>query len=254
MRTLLLFSAGKDSMVAACRLVIQGQQVGLIAMNNGALAAPEHIDWAYQRLARVFGTQAITYEGVYNTRGTIMEFHKWYHDQTLTGLKETLGDCTPSQIQCFHCQTAMWAAAIAYARVHNYQSVAAGYLENDAFCTGSDLYVKDIRAVAEQFGIEVQLPCWDQTGTRDWQEQRDLEMEWAGLIPKVLEPKCLLGMPAPCINPGMKQQLKDYYDAHIQQRFVKEIGLLTEIFGTLKLDKVGAIEGFPENPFAKGEW
>lgn len=116
---------------------------------------------------------------------------------TIQHVGDTYPNLTLPQMQCLVCQTAMWAAAVAYAVGHKIPAIAAGYRKTDNFCTGLQAYAERITALAAEYGVAVVRPVWD---TEEWDSpggiSRDGELKDRGFEPQVLEPKCMLGMPA----------------------------------------------------------
>lgn len=197
---LLLYSGGKDSMYSACHFLTHGHKVHLISFNNGALLAEEHLLHGYDRLHKLWG-ENVKWEGVYGTAALMKRFiYDTYHEP-LSSIAKEYPTLTLTQLQCAVCQTCMWTAAISYARAKGLNSIACGYKSCDPFVTGSSNYVQALDAVCRQYSIEIVTPVWRNTVSN----LEDFHME-----PGVLEPQCMLGLPA------------DGTDKDVAVRFIRE--------------------------------
>lgn len=235
-RTLVLFSGGKDSFITACRLLSKGDYVGLISFNNGALAAEKNLLHGATRLVNRYGEDRVHYEGVYNTAATIALLSKWYNKANYAVIKANIPNLTPPQVTCLHCQTAMWVAAIAYALSHKFSTVCAGYLSTDCFCTGSNVYTQFIGNLGRSYGVEVKFPIWyADSGREDWETTRSMEMLQHNFEPAVLEPKCLLGMPADKLTEGAETDLGNYYSGFLKAVAHSQVLNLERIFESITL-------------------
>ena len=246
-RTLVMFSGGKDSFVTACRRVTAGDYVGLISFNNGSVMAEQNFQHGATRLINRFGEDRIHYEGVYNTAAIIMSLKKWYVDQPHNILAQELPSVSPTQVTCFHCQTAMWIAAIAYAKSKGFNTICAGYLDTDEFCTGSEAYIDTMRNLAGTAGVDVDMPVWHNArADMSWEVARDLEMSRMRFLPAVYEPKCILGMPSDPLTSRMQSALMQYYKNELRELVEEEVRKMIPIFDHMTLGKESII--VPEYP------
>lgn len=148
-----------------------------------------------------------------------------------------LGEKYPSlsycQARCLHCQTAMWVAAIAYAKAKEVKAIAAGYRRSDLFCTGYNRYRELMEMVAGNNRTALDFPVWDLYKDN---AERDLWMVCHGFGPAVLEPKCLLGTPS---RSGLPQEEREdlarYTEEHLIPRMQVLIEYLAPIFKVLRL-------------------
>lgn len=246
-RILVMFSGGKDSFVTACRLVADGDYVGLISFNNGSVMAEQNFAHGAARLVNRFGEDRIHFEGVYNTAAILMSLKKWYVDQTHETLVAHVPDVSPTQMTCFHCQTAMWIAAIAYAKSKDFDIICTGYRDTDEFCTGTEAYLDLVRNLADSQDILIDVPVWHhESSTMSWNVARDTEMSRRRFIPSVYEPKCILGMPSAPLTRAAQSSLMQYYENILSGLVKEEIEKMIPIFDHMELGPSSMI--IPEIP------
>ena len=221
---LLLFSGGKDSFISACREIYTGNRVILISFNNSAVIGEKNILHGVARLQRKYGDNRITYAGCYNT-GAIIQ-----------SLKDKWADI-PWSVLGEQYQTAMWIAAIAYARAKGIRQIDAGYKQSDPFCTGLSAFHQEIQALAEKHFCKIKFPVLDDSA---WVESpggiaRDYEMARYGFLHSVYEPKCMLGRPAPPMTPEMQLDMAKYFVNDLRQVAEAEIEQMIPVFRTIQL-------------------
>lgn len=229
----MLFSGGKDSFITACRVAGNGDRPVLISFNSGGMVAEENLLHGVTRLkARYCGVE---YAGVYPTVSIARRLEEYWTNASAAELGEKYPNLTYCQARCLHCQTAMWVAAIAYARAKNIKAIAAGYRKNDIFCTGDNRYRELMEIVAGNNRISLDFPVWDLYKN---DTERNLWMARNGFEPAVLEPKCLLGTPT---RNGFPQQERDdmihYTEEKLAHRMQAMIEGLGPMFKVLRLSE-----------------
>lgn len=231
---LTLFSGGMDSFITACRLVEQGHKVILINFNNGCVMQPGNILHGVTRLQNCYGKQAIEYAGCYMTYSTMQRLSGAWATSKWECLGHSYPNLTNAQIVCLHCQTAMWVAAIAYAKAETIHTIAAGYKKSDPFCTGHTGYIARIRDIAAKNACTIELPVWDDDA---WsvQNARALEMTDHGFQPTVLEPACALGRPVNPMTPDERRDLDAYFDNYLTEMATGLVERLIPVMTHIKL-------------------
>lgn len=234
-KTLVMFSGGKDSFLTACRLAEQGDHVTLLSFNNGAVVAEEHLSHGAARLKNRYRDR-VTWAGVYPTIGTLRAIDKHYINTSWKDLGKNYPDLSNAQVNCLHCQTAMWIAAIAYCKAKNLDRIAAGYKSCDPFCTGMPPWINHMKTAANSHGLDIITPLWE---TPEWGEfpdtGRDREMEHHMFLHSVLEPQCTIGRPVPNPTPEIIAQIERFFRDHISPFINDQITELTNILRCIKL-------------------
>lgn len=233
MKVLLMFSGGKDSFIAACKLVEQGYKTYLMMFNSGCIASEENVLHSSQRLRKRYGNE-IEMIGIRSTMATHLRISRPWKEFSVRDLSSRYPDVTGVQSQCFFCQTSMWIEAIAYCKAHNINKIATGYKSSDTFCTGNKQYLDFIREIASEYNIEVELPMWNFIDTKDGLDKRDQEMCARRFLPSVLEPKCTVGLPAKHkISDKEVEQLINYIKEYID--YIEMINKSSEILKHIKI-------------------
>lgn len=236
---LVLFSGGKDSFLAAVRLVWEGYRVVLLSANNGSICGENVFTHGAKRLMNKYGENRVYHVGVCSTAAIIMRMSREYADMPFREMAEKWPYLTGTQLNCLRCQSAMWVNAMAYCRAKGIHVAASGYQSTDRFCTGMEWYTSDIRALGHKNGIEVRFPVWKTDWhTQEGQDGRDREMLDYGFLPSVHEPKCMLGMPASGIEQDAVDDLMSYFHDGILPRMQGYIDHMVPIFENIRLSGI----------------
>lgn len=226
---LLMFSGGKDSFLAACKLVEEGYHVKLIMFNGGCIIGDENGISTAQRLVNKYG-ERVEIEGVRASVGTRMRVERPWKEMKIKELIKEFPDVNGVQSQCFFCQTSMWLEAIAYCLAKDIKHIACGYKSSDMFCTGSYAYIDMIKKLCINYEIELKLPMWYFDELEDLSDARNLEMAERWFMPAVIEPQCTVGVPVdePISDPEMGQ-LIFYFKTRVEYDMI-----ITKLKGILK--------------------
>lgn len=209
---LVLFSGGKDSLLAASRIVESDGKAVLVTMNNGALACERNVLYGAGMLADAYGPDAVSYAGACATAYAVQRLGEPWARMSAGEFGRRYPSLMPAQVQCLHCQTAMWTAATAFAKSRNIREAAAGYKSTDPFCTGCRPWLDRIERFLGTNGIKLSLPVWDFPGQDGEKRGRNLEMLASQAVPCVLEPKCLIGRPASPMSDDEVRDMSRYFD------------------------------------------
>lgn len=240
-KALVLYSGGKDSMLAACDLVAIGYEVVLLACNCGALVAEENLLHGVKQLKECFGADVVSYAGCSATAATMCRLSEYYTNTPVQDFAKNFPTLTPCQIRCLNCQSAIWVAAIAYAKARGIRTIACGYKATDEFCTGMQSYWDSLISIASRYEIALLRPEWDLV--TDY--ERDIKMIRYGLYPAVLEPKCLLGTPATPLSDTEREDLMNYFAENLYAEMLGQINNLSKIFKHLRLSPRAYISIYP---------
>lgn len=216
---LVLFSGGKDSFIATCRIIDRGYTACMFITNSGCVIGDENAVAMSKRIIRRYGEDKAILSGVRSTVATRMRIDREWKSCSTTELVRSYASVTGVQAQCFFCQTSMWLDAIAYCKAHFIDAIACGYKETDEFCTGSQEYLQFISNIARDYGINVHTPMWDFKQPKDAVDMRDQAMLLRGFVPQVLEPKCTVGLPVSSkITESEVEQLIDYINEYVDYK------------------------------------
>lgn len=234
---LILFSGGMDSFLTTCRLIRDGFKAVPILFNNGALVGETNVLHGIGRLTNRYGSDRVQYAGCYNTAALIQRINGYVMSAPWQGMARVYPNLTNAQVTCLNCQTAMWIAAIAYAKSHDIQKIACGYRKTDTRCTGHQGYIDVIATIAGQHGIELILPVWhDDAWLRHPSgDGRRTEMAEQGFEPQVYAPTCMLSVPVPSMTDTTKTEMDNYVRDVILPGISKRIDRAQSILAHIKL-------------------
>lgn len=187
----LLFSAGRDSFLAACRLVEDGYFVHLIGADNGCMSNVDGICETAKRLVEHYGTERILWGGVCSIASEFNRLRHVYGSFTLQELAAKYPALRPAQVTCLLCHTCMYHMAINYCHMVHVNMIAEGARANQRFIIVYPQMRERYERLAAQNGIGLLWPVYDVKS--DW--ERKLELAGRGFVPKTFEPQCWLGCP-----------------------------------------------------------
>lgn len=233
--TLVMFSGGKDSFLAAIREIAAGRRVVLVSFDSGHLVAHAYLRLCADRLSRRYGAERAEYLGCYNTTPTVSVLTQYWTHSTQAAVAAEYPDLTNCQVACLHCQVAMWVAAVALAEARGVRRVAAGYKASDEFCTGRPFFVDAMRDLAAARGIDAAFPVWDVGDDYE----RDCEIALHGFQPVRCEPKCLAGQPPrDGGDDALFDDMRRYLDERLVSEAARQVDHLRPIFRHVRLTDV----------------
>lgn len=188
---LVLFSGGKDSLLSTILLIEQGYKVKLAHYDNMCTIGCNNIKNGYQRLIKKYGTDKVEYIGTKNISCFFRNFIKEIYNMHINEIKEKYGNVSISQLNCLSCRLSMYIASIIICKKYNIKYVADGARNSQLFAIEQDEMLKLFKELFDKYNIELLLPVKDITD--DFEEKNQLLLR--GIIPKVNESQCLLGMP-----------------------------------------------------------
>jgi len=189
--TLLLFSGGRDSFLAACLLLEQGRRVRMVTFENGAGLQPWNAQHGASRIIERYGADRANFLGVASVAGFWREFFLPYFNLTPSEVLAEYGELTISQFHCLTCRVAMYLWSICYARQESITSIADGARHDQGFVVELPEFLAAFRALLAKHSIELLLPVYD----LDSDQYRKNLLLLRGFTPKVIEPQCLIGVP-----------------------------------------------------------
>lgn len=229
MNILVMFSGGKDSLLASCRLLNDNNNtLKLITFDNGCMFNCDSAIESTKRLQKKFGANRVNHVGVIKTIGISREFFMPYFNMKPLEQQEKYGCITPSQIHCLICKTSMYIYSIWMAVKNNCEVIATGDRWSQKFAIEQNIMIRNYKQLLNQFGnnkynLKLLNPVYDIES--DWDE--DNELIRYGFLPKVLEPKCMIGCPINNSVDGLVyESIEKYYLKEmlpkIQEKFLSE--------------------------------
>lgn len=222
---ILMLSGGRDSFLAACRLLEspENYKLKMVTFDNGCSCQSGNVKDVADRIIKKYGPDRCEYLGVINICGIWREFFLPYLNMKPIDQQCSFSGMTPSQFNCLTCRTSMYIASILLAKKNGAAYIAEGSREDQKFVIElPGMALERYPRLVESEGLELILPVYDLKD--DW--LRDNELLRRGFISKSKEPKCLLGVP---VRNSIDQSVIDgvhlYYDNVILPK-IKELDLL----------------------------
>lgn len=238
---LVLFSGGRDSFLTVSGYAARGKELRLLSINNGAILDEQYFVKAAKRLTKRF--KRVRMEGLYCTWSLLHRVNQSFYTSSLETLGSKYPLLTPAQLCCFHCQCAMWTAAISYAIMHNINYIAAGYKNGDHFCIGEHWFLEELQSLANEFSsqseqLNLVFPLYDVNISTI---EEDLLLTDFGFIPKFLEPQCTLGRPQQKMSEEESFQLHLYFKESVLNIMRREINSLKTVFAYISLSNTSTL-------------
>ena len=218
---ILMLSGGRDSFLAACRLLESPEQycVKMVTYDNGCSYQSGNASKVAERIIAKYGGDRAEYLGVRKISGIIREFFFPYFNMKPVDQSAAYSGMTPSQFHCLICRTSMYIYSIWLAEQEGAQYIAEGGRENQQFVIELPGMAKQrYPQLVRKAGKELLLPVYELDD--DW--ERDNELLRRGYLCKTYEAKCLIGVP---INGSIDQSVIDgvhaYYDEVVLPRIEK---------------------------------
>lgn len=188
-KALVLYSGGKDSMLSAMLLSEQGYDVYLVHYDNGMELGCKNVKSGFKRLEKKYSN--IKYIGVKNTAGILREFLRCFYNLDFEHIINEYGNITISQFNCLACRLSMYVLSIIICKQMKIKYVADGARNSQLFAIEQDEMLEVFKELFKTYDIELLLPVKDVKD--DYAEKNEFLVR--GIIPKVSESQCLIGMP-----------------------------------------------------------
>ncbi len=210
---ILMLSGGRDSFLAACRLLEDTKQqyhIKMATYDNGCLYGASNADTAAQRIIDKYGAGRAEFLGVYKTGGIIREFFFPYFNMTPAEQMKEYAGMTPSQFHCLICRTSMYIYSIWLAQREGAQYIAEGGRRDQEFVIELPGMIQErYRELVRRAGLDLLLPVYEMDD--NW--ERDNELLRMGYLCKTMESKCLVGVPVRgSIDQSVIDGVHAYYD------------------------------------------
>lgn len=207
---LLMYSGGKDSTLAAIRLVKKGYQVHFIHFDNGYMCDTDKPFLTYKKSFSNLDGYYFPYQ--FSSINIQKEFESLFQDWKFASGNKINHGSIDSEIQCLSCRSAMYLTAIAIAQLYGYKYIAEGARMSQKFLIEQPIMLKKFEELANQFGIKLLFPVL----TLDDDKTEIEELLNAGFSAKSWESKCLLGREAKDKTSKDNDEILTYYNTHIK--------------------------------------
>ncbi|RHB41917.1 hypothetical protein DW886_15285 [Enterocloster aldenensis] len=212
-KILLMFSGGRDSYLAACKLIEKGYYVHMITFDNGCTSNLKAVKSVAKTVIDHYGKDCAKYLGIWNTA-----WHKMMLDKNLQYMKPkdmitNYPELLPYEATCLCCRTSMYLVAIAYCKAMEIGYISEGARKQQGFFVELDDMKNRYEKLCIKNDIQLIWPVYEMESDTE----RKIELGRRGLLTKTLEPQCHIGRPQlHKLNEKEKESLSQYYDIEIE--------------------------------------
>lgn len=207
-KVLVLFSSGRDSKLCACKMVEDGYQATLIHFDNGCMAGLQYVQEAANQLIERYGPENVVWAGTHpiiRERNLLSQHLEYIPFQELG---KTVPNIQINQLRCLICRLAMYASAIAYAKLNGITVVVDGARMCQRFAIEQQPFIGQFRELFACRNLEFKTPMLEY----DDDQKLKQELMYRGIYPKAMETQCWIGQPMKAdVSKEQMEDLVAYY-------------------------------------------
>lgn len=218
---LILFSGGKDSLLATIRYLDDGYKVYLITYDNSCGLGMKNVKSTIKRLIKKYGNDRIDFIGTKDISAIFRNFIEPFYNYKLDYIIDEFGVVTISQFNCLACRMAMYVASIIICRQKNISIVVDGARICQLFAIEQEEMLNKFTSLFDKYKLKIDYPV--KNIDNDWELKNELLIR--GIIPKTIEPQCLLGCPLnkDNINKELINSICNVYEKYLKEKAIKVI-------------------------------
>ncbi len=190
-KVLVLFSGGKDSMLTTILLIEQGYEAILVHYDNSFELGSENVKIGYERLVKKYTEDKVKYLGVKKIDAIFRTLVKDFYNLKVDEILKKYGKISFSQFNCLVCRLSMYITTIILCKQLSISVVADGARKSQLFAIEQDDMLNLFKDLFKEYKIDLLLPV--KNLENDFEEKNEFLVR--GIIPKVSESQCLIGMP-----------------------------------------------------------
>ncbi len=188
---LVLFSGGKDSLLSTIRYLDNGYKTYLVTYDNACGIGTKNALTTAKRLVKKYGKEKVILLGIKDISPIFREMIHPFYNYKLDYINSTFGNISISQFNCLACRASMYAMSIIFCKQLGIKLVIDGARKSQLFAIEQVEMLKEFASLFLKYDLTINYPLKDLEN--DWDLKNELLMR--GIIPKTIEPQCLLGCP-----------------------------------------------------------
>lgn len=210
---LLMFSGGRDSYLAACKLIEEGYYVHMITFDNGCTSNLKAVKKVAKTIIDKYGKDRARYIGIWNTAWHNMILNEGLQYMKPVDLIVKYPELLPYEATCLCCRTAMYLVSMAYCKAMDIGCISEGARKQQRFFVESDEMKSRYEKLCMNNGIQLLWPVYE----LESDTERKIELGRRGLMTKTLESQCHIGKSQQHeLTEKEKESLSRYYDEKIE--------------------------------------
>lgn len=188
---LVLFSGGKDSLLSAIKYLEQGYNIYLVTYDNSCGIGIKNVESTVNRLMKKYGNDRIRFVGIKNISAIFRTFIVPFYNYKTEYIVKNFGNISISQFNCLACRMAMYVASIIICKQEDITVIIDGARISQLFAIEQEEMLEKFIKFFKGYNLTIDYPVKEIDN--DWDLKNELLIR--GIIPKTLEPQCLLGCP-----------------------------------------------------------
>lgn len=218
---MILFSGGKDSLLSTLRYLDYGYKVYLVTYDNSCGIGMKNVRSTVNRLIKKYGNDRIEFLGVKNISAIFRNFIVPIYNYEFDYIIKKFGTISISQFNCLACRMAMYVASIIICKQRNISVVVDGARISQLFAIEQEKMLNKFIAFFEKYNLTIDYPV--KNINSDWDLKNELLIR--GIIPKTIEPQCLLGCPISkeVIDDKLINSICNVFDKYLEEKAIKAI-------------------------------
>lgn len=218
---LVLFSGGKDSLLSTIRYLDNNYKVYLITYDNSCGIGMKNVKSTVNRLIKKYGNDRIEFIGIKDISAIFRNFIVPFYNYKFDFIVNNFGSISISQFNCLACRMAMYVASIIICKQKNISIVVDGARISQLFVIEQEKMLNKFIEFFKKHNLTIDYPV--KNIDSDWNLKNELLIR--GIIPKTIEPQCLLGCPISKdnINEELINSICNVYDKYLEEKAIKVI-------------------------------
>lgn len=218
---LVLFSGGKDSLLSTVKYLDRGYKVYLVTFDNSCGLGIKNVKSTINRLIKRYGNEKIEFIGIKDISAIFRNFINPFYNYKLDYILKEFGNINISEFNCLACRVSMYIASIIICKQKCIDVVVDGARTCQLFAIEQEKLLNKFIKLFEKYNIKIDYPVKDIDS--DWYLKNALLLR--GIIPKTIEPQCLLGCPIinKEIDKDLLNSISSVYDKYMLERIIKLI-------------------------------
>ena len=218
---LILFSGGKDSLLSTIKYLDYGYKVYLVTYDNSCGIGMKNVKSTVKRLIKKYGNDRIEFIGIKDISAIFRNFIVPFYNYKFNYITAEFGVITISQFNCLACRMAMYVASIIICKQKNIHVVVDGARISQLFVIEQEKMLNKFIEFFKKHNLTIDYPV--KNIDSDWDLKNELLIR--GIIPKTIEPQCLLGCPVSKdnINEELINSICNVFDRYLEEKAIKVI-------------------------------
>lgn len=155
---IVLFSGGKDSLLATVRYLDTGYKVYLITYKNSCGIGIDNVNNTSKRLTDKYGQDKVVLLGAKDISPIFRTMIYPFYNYKINEIYNKFGNISISQFNCLACRTSMYVNSIILSKQYNIKEVVDGARNCQLFAIEQKEMLDEYRKLFHKYGIDIKYP------------------------------------------------------------------------------------------------